>query len=105
MEWNKRTAPAWNGVNLVGQSFRVKCPICGGPAFVQQSIPHGIGRKRRRSCSDKDCNYKWNTLEIPEDLAEIMHNILAEANGAGTNMGKLFQQLYDTALSIQDDAA
>jgi len=47
------------------------CPMCGGKTSVKHSRPTGKrGLKRDRTC--EKCKYKFGTIEILEEEAEIV---------------------------------
>ena len=49
------------------------CPMCGGKTKVSYSTSSkGMGYRRNRNCLDRKCGYKFRTIEILEEEAEIV---------------------------------
>ena len=49
----------------------IECPMCEGKTYVKASRPtEGMGYRRNRVCSS--CGYKYRTIEILEEEAEII---------------------------------
>lgn len=55
---------AWNGEWSLSRFLL--CPVCGGKTEVTDSRSDCESVRRKRKCMD--CGYKFNTVEIDEDL-------------------------------------